>query len=48
MALADAPRHGPLAVVRASQAERAEHAAMCERLERDSKGKCLWMHLAPA
>jgi DNA polymerase-3 subunit epsilon len=48
MALADAPRQGKLVVQRASEAERTEHAAMCERLERDSKGKCLWMHLAPA
>jgi DNA polymerase-3 subunit epsilon len=48
MALADAPRRGPLAVLRASEAERAAHAAMCERLQKDSKGKCLWMHLAPA
>jgi DNA polymerase-3 subunit epsilon len=48
MALADAPRQGALVVVRASEGERALHAAMCERLERESKGKCLWMHLQPA
>jgi hypothetical protein len=35
-------------VLRASDAERAEHAAVCERIERDSKGKCLWRHLEPA
>jgi hypothetical protein len=34
--------------VRASEAERAEHAALCERIERESKGHCLWLHLAPA
>jgi len=48
MALAEAPRHGALVVLRAGETERAAHAAMCERLEKDSKGKCLWMHLAPA
>ena len=48
VALSQAPRHGPLVVVRASEAERAEHAALCERIERDSKGKCLWLHLEPA
>ena len=48
MALAEAPRHGPLVVLRASEAERAAHAAMCERLQKDSKGKCLWMDLAAA
>jgi DNA polymerase-3 subunit epsilon len=35
-----------LRVVRASDAERAEHAAMCERIERESKGRCLWLRLA--
>lgn len=48
MALSQAPRHGALVVARASDAERAEHAALCERIERESKGKCLWLHLAPA
>ena len=47
MALAEAPREGELVVLRASDAERARHAALCERIERDSKGKCLWLHLAP-
>jgi DNA polymerase-3 subunit epsilon len=47
MALAEAPREGELVVMRASDAERARHAALCERIERDSKGKCLWLHLAP-
>jgi DNA polymerase-3 subunit epsilon len=37
-----------LRVVRASDAERAEHAAMCERIQRESKGQCLWLQLAPA
>jgi DNA polymerase-3 subunit epsilon len=48
VALADAPIQAPLIVLRASEAERAEHAALCERIEKESKGKCLWMHLATA
>jgi len=47
VALALAPREGPLVVVRASESERADHAAMCDRIERDSKGQCLWLHLEP-
>ena len=35
-----------LRVVRASEDERARHAAMCERIERASGGKCLWVRLA--
>lgn len=37
-----------LRVIRASDAERAEHAAMCARIERESKGQCLWLQLAQA
>ncbi len=37
-----------LRVVRAGDAERAEHAAMCARIERESKGQCLWLRLAAA
>ena len=48
MALADAPRGGTLVVVRADEAELAEHAALCERIERDSKGRCLWLRPATA
>ncbi|HET7549222.1 MAG TPA: DNA polymerase III subunit epsilon [Usitatibacter sp.] len=48
MALSQAPREGPLVVLRASEAEIAEHAALCERIERESKGRCLWLHLAAA
>jgi len=47
-ALAGAPRAGRLVVLRASEAERARHAALCERIERDSRGKCLWLHPATA
>lgn len=38
-----------LAVVRASDEELAAHAAMCERIDKESKGRCLWMRAeAPA
>jgi DNA polymerase III subunit epsilon len=36
----------PPVVVRASDAERTMHALMCARIERESGGKCLWVHLA--
>jgi DNA polymerase-3 subunit epsilon len=48
MALSEAPRLATVVVLRASDAERAEHAAMCERIERESKGKCLWMRIPEA
>jgi DNA polymerase-3 subunit epsilon len=35
-----------LAVVRASEAELAAHAAMCERIDKESKGRCLWKQAA--
>lgn len=35
-----------LSVLRASDEELALHAAMCERIERASGGKCLWVRLA--
>lgn len=31
-----------LVVVRASDAERAAHALLCERIDKESKGLCLW------
>jgi len=37
-----------LHVIRASDAELAAHAALCERIQRDSKGQCLWLRLAAA
>ena len=43
---ADAPRQWLLHVIRASVEELAEHAAMCQRIERDSKGNCMWLRLA--
>jgi DNA polymerase-3 subunit epsilon len=37
---ADRPER--LAVLRASPEELAAHAAMCERIDKESKGRCLW------
>src|SRR3954468_3272733 len=46
MALSDAPRNVAIRVLRASDEEARLHAAMCERIERESKGRCLWMRMA--
>jgi DNA polymerase-3 subunit epsilon len=43
-----APSQVLLHVVRPSAEELAAHAAMCERIERESKGRCLWLHPAEA
>ena len=48
MALAAGPVHARLVVVQPSEDELAAHAAMCERIEKESKGRCLWMHLPTA
>jgi DNA polymerase-3 subunit epsilon len=48
MSLAASPVHARLAVVHASEEELAAHAAMCERIEKESKGRCLWIHLPTA
>ena len=48
MALSASPLHASLVVVRASAEELAEHAAMCARIDRDSKGRCLWMRIPEA
>jgi DNA polymerase-3 subunit epsilon len=42
----EAPRQVLLHVIRATDEERALHQAMCERIERESAGRCLWLHLA--
>jgi DNA polymerase-3 subunit epsilon len=43
----DAPaRPAKLAVVRASAQELADHAALCERIDKESKGRCLWKQAA--
>ena len=36
------PRPAQLAVVHASAGELAAHAAMCERIDKESGGRCLW------
>jgi DNA polymerase-3 subunit epsilon len=38
-------RPGNLVVVRATEGELAAHAAMCERIDKESKGRCLWKQL---
>ena len=48
MALSEAPVRAALVVVRASAEELAEHAARCARIERESKGRCLWMRIPEA
>ncbi len=46
--LEEAPRPAHLLVVRASDEEARAHAAMCESIARQSKGRCLWLDLAVA
>jgi DNA polymerase-3 subunit epsilon len=46
--LREAPVQALLHVIRASAEELLRHAQMCERIERESKGQCLWVHLAAA
>ncbi len=48
IALSAAPLRASLVVVRASDEELAAHRAMCERIERESKGRCLWMRIPEA
>jgi DNA polymerase III subunit epsilon len=48
MALSEAPRAAALVVLRASAAELAAHRAMCERIESESRGRCLWLREALA
>jgi DNA polymerase-3 subunit epsilon len=43
-----APSLALLRVLAPSPEELAAHAAMCERIERESKGRCLWLHPAVA
>ncbi|MGZ5034111.1 MAG: DNA polymerase III subunit epsilon [Usitatibacter sp.] len=48
MAAHESPVQAQLHVIRASDEERLRHAAMCERIERESNGQCLWNRLAAA
>jgi DNA polymerase-3 subunit epsilon len=41
-------RPANLVVIRATDEERADHAAMCERIDKESKGRCLWKQAAGA
>jgi DNA polymerase-3 subunit epsilon len=43
-----APSQVLIAVIRPDDAELAAHAAMCERIEKESRGRCLWLHEAQA
>ena len=48
MALAAAPVHAKLVIVQPSEDELAAHAAMCERIQKESKGRCLWLQIPQA
>jgi DNA polymerase-3 subunit epsilon len=48
MSLSASPRAASIIVLRASDAELAAHRAMCERIERESKGRCVWLREAEA
>jgi DNA polymerase-3 subunit epsilon len=48
VALSAAPRAVSVLVVRASEDELAAHRAMCERIQRESKGRCMWLQEARA
>jgi DNA polymerase-3 subunit epsilon len=48
VALADAPISAAIVVLHASVEELAAHRAMCERIARESKGRCLWLQEALA
>jgi len=46
--MGEAPLMAAVRVLRAGVEELAAHAAMCERIARESKAGCLWMRIAPA
>jgi DNA polymerase-3 subunit epsilon len=48
MALSEAPRAVSVLVLRASEEELAAHRAMCERIARESKGRCVWLEAQAA
>ena len=47
-ALSDAPGGAAIVVLHASDEELAAHRSMCERIERESKGRCVWLREALA
>ncbi|HXF80781.1 MAG TPA: DNA polymerase III subunit epsilon [Usitatibacter sp.] len=48
MALSASPLTAAIRVLRASDEETLLHRAMCERIERESKGRCLWQRVGLA
>jgi DNA polymerase III subunit epsilon len=46
LAASSSPIRVKVQVMRASEEELAAHRAMCERIDRESKGRCLWQRLA--
>ncbi len=46
MSLAMAPLRAAIRVLRATEAELADHRAMCERIAKESRGRCLWQQEA--
>ena len=46
--IADAYPRSARIVIRATDDELAEHAAMCDRIQRESRGRCLWMQATAA
>jgi len=46
--LAEAYPRAVRIVIRATDDELAEHLAMCERIQRESRGRCLWMQATAA
>jgi DNA polymerase III subunit epsilon len=40
-----APSQVLLTVIRPDEAELAAHAALCERIDKESRGKCVWLHV---
>jgi DNA polymerase III subunit epsilon len=46
LAAHEAPLRARMEVIAPSAAELARHAVLCERIERESQGRCLWLHLA--
>ena len=48
MALAMSPIRAAIRVMRATEAELAAHLAMCERIAKEAKGRCLWREVPVA
>jgi DNA polymerase III subunit epsilon len=40
-----APSQVLLTVIRPDEAELAAHAALCERIDKESRGRCVWLHV---